>query len=187
MNQRGYSLLIVLLILTALVGLLLYRQQARPVVSKQVVQSSASPEVTINWKTFTDSEVGYTFKYPADYVPYFKTDSHVFHSSDSKFDKITTAKISGIEIGTAFFNEGEDKEDYIGPSTKIDPILTSKMILSAGDIAKAYVNLEDIAVIIDYKKDNQNKRIMIWCGGENGNPSGCEKILTPLLPTFKFQ
>ena len=145
-----------------------------------------------NWKTYSGTSlkysVSYSFKYPADYVPYFpnKPDNNVFHSADAKFDQRTTAKTSGIEIGSLVYGAGEDKEDYKGQNTKIDVNLVSKMILPTGAVAKAYINLEDITVTIDYKKDNRDIRIMIWCGGENGNPSGCEKVLTLLLPTFKF-
>ena len=140
---------------------------------------------TANWKTYIDSNFGYSFKYPADYKPYVKNDN-VFYSSDAKFDKITTAKTSGIDIGSTVYGPGEDTQEYIGPNTKMDSILSSKLVLPSGLIAKAYVNLEDITVTIDYKKSNKNMRLILWCGGEKGNSSGCENVLTPLLSTFKF-
>lgn len=140
---------------------------------------------TVNWKTYTDSNFGYSFKYPADYKPYLKN-GNAFYSSDAQFDKITTAKTKGIEIGSTVYGPGEDTQKYIGQSTKMNSILASKLTLPQGFIAKVYVNTEDIAVTIDYKKDNKSIRLMIWCGGENGNPTSCENVLTLLLPTFKF-
>ncbi|GEM_PF-5557882 len=140
---------------------------------------------TSNWKTYIDSNFGYSFKYPADYKPYFKN-GNVFYSSDAKFDKITTAKTSGIDIGSTVYGPGEDTQEYIGPNTKMDSILSSKLVLPSEYSAKAYVNLEDITVTIDYKKSNKNMRLILWCGGEKGNSSGCENVLTPLLSTFKF-
>ena len=144
-----------------------------------------APDPTANWKTYIDSNFGYSFKYPADYKPYFKN-GNVFYSSDAQFDKTTTAKTSGIDIGSTVYGPGEDTQEYIGPNTKMDSILSSKLVLPSGLIAKAYVNLEDITVTIDYKKSNKNMRLILWCGGEKGNSSGCENVLTPLLSTFKF-
>ncbi len=78
------------------------------------------------------------------------------------------------------------QQKYIGSNTKIDPSLVSKLVLPSGFTAKAYVNTEDVTVTIDYKKKDKSMRILIWCGGENGNSVGCEKVLKPLLTTFKF-
>ena len=197
-SQKGHALLIVVLIAAAIGGYFIYTNYSNnrtKVTPPTVTHSSPAPTgagETANWKTYSNTSlkysVNYSFKYPADYVPYFpnKPDNNVFHSADAKFDKKTTAKTSGIEIGSLVYGVGEDKEDYKGQNTKIDAILVSKMILPIGVVAKAYINLEDITVTIDDKKDNKDIRIMIWCGGENGNPSGCEKVLTLLLPTFKF-
>lgn len=141
---------------------------------------------TANWQTYNDHTFGYSFKYPLDFKTLPGLGDHVFYSMDAQFDKTTTAKTKGIEIGTAVYNFGEDTEGYIGPNTIIDASLVSKLTLPPGLIAKAYVNTEDITVTIDYKKDNKNMRIMIWCGGENGNSSSCKNVLIPLLSTFKF-
>lgn len=147
-----------------------------------ITQSSPTPDPTANWKIYTDPFYGYSFKYPLDFKTLPGLGDHVFYSPDSQFDKITRAKTKGIEIGTTVYNSGEDTQGYISPNTTNDLVLTSKITLPPGSMAKAYVNLEDITVTIDYK----NKRIMIWCGGENGNPSECKNVLTPLLSTFKF-
>lgn len=188
MNPKGLLLIIGLLI----AGYFLYGQTsdfAKPKGYHQATPSSTPSAETVNWKTYTDTSnkysFTYSFKYPQDYIPYYK-DANVLHSSDAQFDKVTTAKTSGIEIGSYVTSPKEDKQDYIGESTKIDSNLTSQMVLPQGAVAKAYVNYEDIQVVIDYKKDNQDIRIMIWCGGENGNPDSCKKVLTLLLPTFKI-
>ncbi len=147
---------------------------------------------TANWKTYTNSKYGFTFKYPSDYKSLPNLGEHVFYSPDAEFDKNTNAKIKGIEIGsTVYGQEGDqggdgDIENYKGPNTKTNSSIISKMILPTGAAAKTYVNPEDITVTIDYKKDNKDTRIMIWCGGEKGNTERCEEVLTPLLSTFKF-
>lgn len=156
-----------------------------------IIEPSPTPtDETANWKTYIDNLHGYSFKYPTDYIAYpYNTDNKIFHSPDAKYDKITTAKIKGIDIGSVVYGPGNDlKKDtqgYIGPNTVLDSELILKLILPYGYQAKAYVNLEDITVAIDYKKNNENMRLLIWCGGENGNSTGCKNILTPLLPTFK--
>lgn len=192
LKQKGFvPILIVIILATAVLGgYLVYQNQPKPTPSPEPspLSTEAPAKVedpTANWKTYTDSTFGYSFKYPADYKPYFK-DGNAFYSSDAKFDKTTTAKTHGIEIGSLVYSLGEDKQDYIGPNTKIDSSLTSKMVLPQGAVTKAFVNMEDVTVTIDYKKDNKNMRIMIWCGGENGNSSGCKNVLIPLLSTFKF-
>ena len=148
--------------------------------------TSSSSADTTNWKTYIDPTFGYSFKYPVNFKSLPNLGDHVFYSPDSRFDKTTRAKTKGLEIGSTVYGPGEDIQNYIGPNTKVDAALISKLALSPGLIAKAYVNTEDITVTIDYKQNNKNMRIMIWCGGENGNSSECKDLLTPVLSTFKF-
>jgi len=193
----------IVLLVNVSLGFYLYKQQRlkintkptpSPITKVQAPTPTIDPasnaaNATANWKTYNNLDFGYSFKYPADFITYPGA-YNVFHSSDAKFDKTTTAKTSGLEIGSTVYGPGEDiKRDtqgYIGPNTKGDAELTSKLILPSGFIAKTYVNWEDIVVTMDYKKDNQNMRIMIWCGGENGDSTECKNVLIPILSTFKF-
>lgn len=145
-----------------------------------------SDSIRANWKIYIDPINNFSFKYPADFKTLPNLGDHVLYSPDAKFDKTTKAKISGIEIGSTIYGPGEDDaQNYLGPNTKIDAALASNVSLPV-TTTKAYVNTEDITITIDFKKNNKNMRILIWCGGENGDSVGCKKILTPLLSTFKF-
>jgi len=151
---------------------------------------SPTPDPTANWKTENDLTFGYSFRYPSDFKSILGLGDHIFYSPDAQFDKTTRAKTKGIEIGSVVYGPGEelkkDTQDYIGPNTIIDATLSSKLILFSNEIAKAYVNTEDITITIDYKKNNEDMRLLIWCGGENGSSVECKDLLTILLPTFKF-
>ncbi len=186
MSQKGHVFLVVVLMVAVLIGFFLYQKQNKPNIVLNV-QPSPSPSIdeTDNWNIYSNLDWGYSFKYPKDYVPYYP-DGNVFHGADAKFDKVTTAKTSGVEIGSLLYGPGEDKEDYKGPNTQIDSYLVSKLTLPEGYTAKVYKNLEDITVAVDFKKDNKDMRIMLWCGGENGDTQSCEEILNSLLPTFKI-
>lgn len=162
-----------------------YQSNSKLVNHNQQSSPLPTPDETVDWKTYTGTSFGYSFKYPADYKPYFK-DGNAFYSSDAEFDKITTAKTKGAEIGSTVFGPGEDIPKYDGPNSKIDPSIISKLILPVGVSAKAYVNTEDVGVIIDYVKENKNMKLLIWCGGENGNEDRCKSVLIPLLSTMKI-
>ncbi len=192
-------ILIIILIALAVGGYLIYQKQFKPTpvsqplpspIASPIASSSAETDnpdsIGANWKTYTNSQFGYSFKYPSDYKSYPNLGSHVFYSPDTKFDKTYGGKTQGLEIGSVVYGPNEDIQNYIGPNTKADAILASKLVLPSGYSAKAYVNIEDITVTIDYRKDNKNMRIMVWCGGENGNSNGCEGVLSLLLSTFKF-
>ena len=75
MNQKGHVLLVVLLIAVAIGGYLLYtnysnnRSKVTTSVVQQTTQPSPSPsDETANWKTYTNTKYGFSFKYPSNLV-----------------------------------------------------------------------------------------------------------------------
>ncbi len=62
MNQKGNVLLIVLLIVAAIGGYLLY--SGKITLPQKTSQQATSVNETTNWKTHTNTIVGYSFKYP---------------------------------------------------------------------------------------------------------------------------
>lgn len=139
-----------------------------------------------DWKTFSDPVSHYSFQYPPDFRTLPGLGNNVFYSQDSSFDPTTKAKTHGIEIGSAVLVAGQDTKKYIGPNTTTDSDLTSQLVLPEGSSAKAYINTEDITVAIDYIDNKKNMRILIWCGGENENTSGCKNVLSAVLSSFTF-
>ncbi len=76
MNQKGFAniiLVIVIVILVGTVGYLGFVKKSEPIAGRLTptpiqTQKSASPNQTANWKTYTNSQYGFEFKYPANYV-----------------------------------------------------------------------------------------------------------------------
>lgn len=192
------KLLAMLIFFTFIIAAFLVGMKYQGIIDQTIYQQSnlvtakSSPalDATANWDTFTDKTIEYSFKFPTGFKSFPNLGLKIFYSPDVQFDKTTGAKTKGLEIGSAVYGPGEDikndNQKYIGPNTIIDSELISKLLLPSGYIAKAYDNIEDITVTIDYKKSNEDMRILIWCGGEKGNTSECKNILRQLLPTFKF-
>lgn len=74
-KQKGLApLLIVVIIALAVSGYLIYQKKAtsNPIptpLPQQTPQPSPSPaDETANWKTYTNAKLGYSFKYPQDWI-----------------------------------------------------------------------------------------------------------------------
>ncbi|MDO8570435.1 MAG: PsbP-related protein [Candidatus Daviesbacteria bacterium] len=78
-ESKGFApILIIILIALAVGGYLLYQKQVKPVATPQpVIQPTSVPTIspsatdsaeTANWKTYTNSKYGFSFKYPQDYA-----------------------------------------------------------------------------------------------------------------------
>lgn len=70
MSQKGLAPILIVLILAVLIGgYLVYQNQPKPTPSPQPTnQLSPASDETANWKTYTNSKYGFSFKYPSDLV-----------------------------------------------------------------------------------------------------------------------
>jgi len=164
----------------------------------QVLAPSSSPtDETANWKTYTNPNKDFSFKYPFDFKTYgevlndIKQDiignSHIRYSPDStiKFENGGIEQKTGIEIGSVLYGPGEDIENYKSNSI-MDNSITSSMTLPTDSKAEVYLSTKEelsITTIIYYKKNSIDMRVMIWCSGDNAR---CKELLVKVLSTFKL-
>lgn len=102
MRQKGFAPIIILLVIFAL-GLLGYLAFTKGYLSVNLPKPSASvvptvipgpsntPDPTANWKTYTNTDVGFTFKYPPDVVFTQKQDANnlQIYTSSTKISSLT--------------------------------------------------------------------------------------------------
>ena len=78
MNQKGFANIILVIVILALLGAVGYfvfvkksepiTQQPTPTPTQTKTPVSPTPAPTANWKTYTNSQYGFEFKYPATFV-----------------------------------------------------------------------------------------------------------------------
>lgn len=68
-KQKGLApILVVLLIVLAVGGYLLYQKQFKPAFTPQSPPSPIASDETANWKTYTNNKYKYSFKYPPSWI-----------------------------------------------------------------------------------------------------------------------
>lgn len=108
LNQKGNFLLIIGIIVLLLVigagGYFLYQKQVNKPVATQVSYPTPSPtsDETANWKTYTNTQYGYSIKYPPTIA--FKSDRFYLVGDDNRKD---TA--DGFGPNLAIYFRGSDK------------------------------------------------------------------------------
>lgn len=142
MNQKGLAPILIIVVILAIFvgGYYLGQQKIKPVPSRPTVQPSPGPaDETTNWKTYTDTELGFTFKYPDTYFKF---------QGDSKL---------GFFVAT-LAPEGGDSPKFLG----IDDVWLSAGSLSGVNTASLDQYLESTS---DYASA---QKIPITMGGING-------------------
>lgn len=70
MNKKGLTLITILFLITlAIGGYLVYQTISTPTRSQQAVQTSTKSDKIEDWKVYTNTKYGFTFKYPSDLTP----------------------------------------------------------------------------------------------------------------------
>lgn len=119
MRQKGFAPIIILvLILLGVIGYFIYQNtqlqksnsnvtSPSTVPNANLLQSSPTPDPTVNWKTYTNTKYGYSVKYPSNWEPNRwianLSDEELAKETLVEFNDLTLPGIStGKDSGTGF-------------------------------------------------------------------------------------
>ena len=136
--------------------------------------TDSTSDVT-NWKTYTDPNFGFTFKYPSDYLKYLKTDS------------------SGVTLGTSQSADGKsitlptstDVSFFVSTETPVDipPGTPTTNVVIGGQTAQEITNSSGLVAWFS----KNNIKFVVGLSYKDPSVSKQSKILfDQILSTFKF-
>ncbi|MDO8569964.1 MAG: PsbP-related protein [Candidatus Daviesbacteria bacterium] len=145
-KQKGLApllLIILIAVVIAVGGYLIYQKQNKPIVTPQPVASSVatSSAETANWKTYTNYQLGISFSYPADWQVNEQLTKQLYY--DGEIQLFSKSK-SDTKIAIFYVNNAQqlslqelDKKlaTYTDASGSISPMFSSsdnKVVTFAG-------------------------------------------------------
>ncbi|MDD5397127.1 MAG: hypothetical protein PHW24_03660 [Candidatus Moranbacteria bacterium] len=157
--------------------------QTQPVVQSttpttQPAAQNTSVDETLNWQTYTNSKMGYTLKYPLEYVP------------NPPVDQYGAENVSFINKDGATFNVTVDYDLNGGIGLATDPTPDKDSIISgpsdikiSGVVAKEYKIKNSDNTTADYVfVSSNNKMYIVDNKGYNSN----DVIFNKIISSFKF-
>lgn len=198
-KQKGLAPVVIVVLIAALAvgGYLIYklpRTAVPPPTPQTTPMSSPTPNPspapadageTTNWKTYTDSQIGYSIKYPQEIIlPRSNCDTFVLPASEGERIRVQNQKRSGMEL--AFKIEGlEFAVCEMANEQRLTPEQFAKIHSPESQFTP--MSLDNQSGVTAYTEifinSPQNKILRIWYRYSRRED---KLIVDQILSTFKF-
>jgi len=169
--QKGFTPILIVLILAALVGgYLIYQNQPKPIPSPSLItQPSPTPDKTANWKTYTSKRANFLFQYPSSWPIAAATDgqlkeSNILQEKDYgdiesiNFEKEWSRSAGGPSLGYIIvqkikgMNTLDDYTETIDKETVLEGTAKGRVVIPAPEITNTSIGGEPAISINDKVK-----------------------------------
>lgn len=203
-KQKGLApILIVLLIAVGIGGYLLYQKQPKQIFQPQnpaISQSSPTPSLSVtsvkkddetaNWKTYTNSNAGLSFKYPLDCesprdgVSVISLRCYADKNIDRSAGTVITNNDLVVTINYEKNNDNESLEGYFNRMKKSYPKMVNvRDLIINGEPAKAWVSEGQLVNNEFYHVISKGKSIDVV---KHPVSTSKQPIFDQILSTFRF-
>jgi len=145
---------------------------ATPYLNNPTINPSSTPDPTANWKTYTNSEVGFRFKYPSEW----KTQTGIPNSG------LISLETSDGNRFFAWFSQSVTLAEWL-EETQSGKIIGKKTI---GDYTFTVVQGGLMSDSLEYVVDVKGKGIIRFVIEPNTDSAKSESTFSQILSTFKF-
>lgn len=187
-------ILIVILITLGVGGYLLFQKQVKPVVVPQQTAQSTTSAETASWKTYTNTEVGFSIKYPNDILvqlvcPYEESKNFYLAKREgwdsAEFKKENVINMQTCGRGGKYFLEIK-VQDRQAVKPKADKLVTEDILVGGKNAKKYIVTIKPEGSLLEYwfaeiQVFYNNKTYILSYDDKND-----EETINQILSTFRF-
>lgn len=165
----------------SLLDLWLARNQApTPTV---IIEPTPTPDPTADWKTYTNTKYGFSFKYPNEVINIGSTtssDSINLKKDDSNFAVISIYQNMSVNDYLKKYESG----DPLAPTTNVS---TTEIVFNNIEATKVNIGGVDVMYFVLFVKNNQLFKIELDVTAIMSDPDNTNRSLfDQILSTFKF-